>query len=145
MSARSFAVPLLLTTLRRLRNTGTPLLTTGRRSRRNGVRSRVATFAVATSGSRSSSAARRLTKVVFAWRRVGGNAVSTRSSEVFSRAIAPSASLPFWVSAERSLRRSAIAFTTREPSWRKSLNACWSRVSWAKRRRAASRLGLKYL
>ena len=55
---------------------------------------------VATSGSRSSSAARRLTKVVFAWRSAGGSATSERSKASFSAAIAPSAWFAFEVSAD---------------------------------------------
>ena len=53
-----------------------------------------------TTGVRSSSAARRLTKVVFAWRSVGGNATSERSSAWFWLAIAPSAWFAFVVSAD---------------------------------------------
>ena len=73
-------------------NTGTDSSATVPSLRRKGVSPAWVASPVATiSGSRSSSAARRLTKVVFAWRRAGGRATSERSNESFSCAIAPSA------------------------------------------------------
>ena len=68
-----------------------------------------------TSGSRSSSAARRLTKVVFAWRIVGGSSSRSRLKASFSAAIAPKAWFAFEVSSERSSPRSASASKTFEP------------------------------
>ena len=82
MSVRSFALPLRSTVRRRFWNTGTAFLATGRRSRRNGARSLVADFDVSTSGSRSLSAARKLTNVVLACRGAGGNATKVAIERV---------------------------------------------------------------
>ena len=60
----------------RLRVKGMNLLSTGRSSARKGARFLVAGLAVLISGSTSSSAARRLTKVVLAWRSTGGSSCS---------------------------------------------------------------------
>ena len=87
-SLASFALPGLRTVRRRFLKTGTALETTGRSSARNGARFLVAGFAVSTSGSRSSSAARRLTNVVLAWRKTGGSCCSVWSKATFWLAIA---------------------------------------------------------
>ena len=75
-STRSLSGPLRVTARRRSWIVGFALATSGRRSRRNGASSFVAGLDAATSGSRSSSVARRLTNVVFARRRVSGSSVS---------------------------------------------------------------------
>ena len=92
VSTRSLAGPSRCRTRPRFLNTGTDSSETVPSLRRKGVSPAWVASPVATiSGSRSSSAARRLTKVVFAWRRAGGRATSERSNESFSCAIAPSA------------------------------------------------------
>ena len=72
-SAVSLAKPGRRTVRRRFLKTGTAFESTGRNSARKGARSLVAVFEVSISGSTSSRAARRLTKVVLAWRKVGGS------------------------------------------------------------------------
>ena len=145
VSTRSFAGPSRCRTLLRLRNTGTERSETSASSTRNGVRSGVASPVTSISGSRSSSAARRLTKVVFAWRRAGGSATSERSKASFSAAIAPSAWFAFEVSAARSSRRSAIAPSTLEPEARNSEKVCSSRVSSSSSRVVDWMPGARYL
>ena len=105
----------------------------------------VAGLAALTTGVRSSSAARRLTKVVFAWRSAGGKATSERSRASFWLAIAPSAWLAFAVRAERSSRRSAIAPSACEPWTRNWLNARLSLVSSANSRRVEDSAGREVL
>ena len=68
---------------RRLRVKRDQLWKTGRSSARNGARFLVAGLAVSTSGSMSSSAARRLTKVVFDWRKTGGSRRRVGSKATF--------------------------------------------------------------
>ena len=132
--------------LRRSETTGTAFSATGAGRRRNSGRSLVARFEVATSGSRSSSAARRLTKVVLAWRRNGGSAASERSSASFSAAIAPRATFAFSVSAERSSRRSAIAPEARRRPRRGTRERTRSsRLSSSSRRVVDWSAGAKYL
>jgi hypothetical protein len=144
-SARSLFLPLRLTAGRRSLKTGMERLTTGLTWRRNGARSLVERFAVATRGSRSSRVGRRLAKVVLAWRRAGGRALRARSNATFSSAIAPRNWLPLETRPERSSRRSATAVTTRAPSTSQSLKTCWSRFSsWISRSVAVS-AGERYL
>ena len=137
--------PGLLMARLRLWITGTPRSETWRRLRRKGVRCFVAGFASLTSGVRSSSVARRFTNVVFAWRSVGGSATSTRSSELFSFATAPSAWLAFWVSAARSCFRDAIAPRAFEPVTMNCVNVRWSRVTSSRSWRPVESAGSKYL
>jgi hypothetical protein len=82
---------------------------------------------------------------VFAWRSAGGSATSVLSREEFSRAIAPSAWLAFWVSAESWSRRSAIAPSALDPATKNCEKVRWSRVSSSRSRLPADRLGAKYL
>ncbi len=65
------------------------------------------------SGSRSSRAARRLTKVVFAWRKVGGRSARLRPRAMFSSAIAPNAVLALEIALESSSLRSDTAVPSR--------------------------------
>ena len=83
-----------------MRVNGMSFWTTGRSSARNGARFLVAGFAVSTSGSRSSRAARRLTKVVFDWRRTGGSRRSVWSRATFWLAIALKAVLALEIALE---------------------------------------------
>ena len=89
--------------------TGTALETTGRSSARNGARFLVAGFAVSTSGSRSSSAARRLTNVVLAWRKTGGSWRRVWSKATFWLAIALKAVVALEMPLVSSPSRPAIA------------------------------------
>ncbi len=144
-SARSLFAPGRLTTFRRSVNTGTARCRTGWTLCRNGSRLRVATFEVLTSGSRSSSAARRLTKVVFACRSVPGRTPRLRSKARFWLAIAPRALFEFEINPERSLLRSLTAVKTREELTMKLVSTPSSRFSsWSTRSVALSE-GAKYL
>ena len=123
-----------------------PRSETWRRLRRNGVRCLVAGFASLTSGVRSSSVARRLTKVVFAWRRVGGNATSARSSDASSRSRSPPA--PGWRSGSGPrgrFARSATAPSAFEPVTMNCVKVRWSRVISSRSWRPVERRGLEVL
>src|SRR5882757_5767431 len=114
-SARSFDLPLRLTARFRSLKTGTERETTGWSWRRNGARFLVAGFAALTRTSRSLSAGRRLWNVVLAWRSAPGRETRAWSKERFSFAIEPRAIFAFWVSEDRSERRSATEETTLAP------------------------------
>ena len=103
VSVTSLCGPGRLIASRRSWTTGTARSATGRSLRRKGARSLVAGLASLTTGVRSSSVARRLTNVVFAWRRVGGNGDERAVERLFWLAIAPSAWFAFAVRAARSL------------------------------------------
>ncbi len=109
--------------------TGTALERTGRNSLRKGARFLVAGFAVSTSGSRSSSAARRLTKVVLLWRMNGGSRRSVWSSASFWPAIAPKAVLALEIALESSLPRWATAVESLLELTTKRSSRPWSAFS----------------
>src|SRR5439155_14286728 len=104
-ATRSLLGPGFRSAVARSVKTGTDRSATGRRLRRKRGRSFVAGFAALTKGVRSSSAARRLTKVVSAWRSVGGRSTSVRSSAWFWLAIAPRVVFACETRLVRSLRR----------------------------------------
>ena len=116
----------------------------GRSSRRNGARSFVAGLDSATSGSRSSSVARRFTNVELPRRSVVGSSASASLSARFSAAIAPVVALALPTRSARSSRRSAIAVTVREELTMKRVSASSSSVVSLTSRRALESSGLKY-
>ena len=118
---------------------------TGRSSARNGASSLVAGFAVSTSGSRSSSAARRLTKVVFDCRRTGGSRRSVWSKATFWLAIAPKAVLALEIALESCSPRPAIAVVSFAELTTKRSSRCWSALSSRAKALARLRAGPKYL
>ena len=105
----------------------------------------MAGFDSATSTSRSPSAARRFTNVVFALRSVGGSRPSARASATFSSPIARAVALAFETRSARSSRRSAIAPTTVAVSTTKLSKRSSSRISSLTSRELVESAGLKYL
>ena len=113
--------------------TGTALESTGRSSARKGARSLVAVFEVSISGSTSSSAARRLTKVVLAWRKVGGSSSGCWPRAAFWLAIAPKAALALAIALESSAPRSETAVPSLLELTRKRAKSFSSALrSWTK-------------
>src|ERR1044072_6950536 len=108
-SAASLAKPGRRTVRGRFLNTGTALERTGRRSRRKDAKSLVTGLNSSISGSTSSSAARRLTKVVLPWRKTWGTSSSVRLRATFSLAIAPKAGVALEVALESSAPRRGAA------------------------------------
>ena len=125
--------------------TGTALESTGRSSLRNGARFLVAGFAVSTSGSRSSSAARRLTKVVLLWRMNGGSSRSVWSRASFWLAIAPKAVLALEIALESSLPRWATAVESLAELTTKRSSRFWSAFSSPTKAAVRFSAGPKYL
>ena len=143
-SIRSLFAPGVVTRRRRSWIVGIALWTSGRSSRRNGASSLVAGFDASTSGSRSSSVARRLTNVVLARRSVVGSSPSACSSAASWEAIAAAVVFVFPTSEARSSRFSAIAVTARDELTMKSVSVPSSCVSWLTSCREVERNGLKY-
>jgi hypothetical protein len=144
-SPASFAFPGLLTVRRRLRVKGTNLERTGRSSARNGARFLVAGFAVSTSGSRSLRAARRLTKVVLAWRITGGRRRRDWSRATFWVAIELKAVLALEIALESSAPRPATVVASLLELMTKRSKRFWSALSSLTKASARLRAGPKYL
>ena len=124
---------------------GTRLAEVARSWVKNG-RSRLATgLEASTSGSTSSSAARRLTEVVLKFRRKSGRSPTALASESDSEEIAPIITSRLPTRALRSSRRAARVPESSEPSTIRFSSAVWSRVSSAKVCREVDRKGFRYL
>src|SRR5262245_16102240 len=144
-ATRSLLGPGFRNAVARLLKTGTDRSATGRRLRRNWGRSFVAGFAALMNGVRSSSAARRLTNVVFACLSVGGRSTSVWSSAWFWLAIAPRVVFACVTRFVRSFLRWATALRTLPLATMKRVNVRWSAESSARRRWLASSDGARNL
>ena len=117
----------------------------GRRSRRNGARSFVAGLDSATSTSRSSSVARRLTKVVLARRSVVGSSPSASTSATFSEPIARGGGVRVADERREVVALARPASSSAGPvSTMKRVSAASSSVSSPTSRREVDSSGLKY-
>ncbi len=143
-STRSLSAPGWRTSVERSAIVGLASCTSGRSSRRNGARFFVAGFESSTSGSRSSSVARRFTNVLLPRRSVVGSRSSAWLSASFSEAIAPVVAFALATRLDRSSRREAIAVAVRLELTRKSVSAPSSSVALLTSRRALESSGLKY-
>ena len=141
----SLAKPSRLVLRRRFLKTGTARERTGRSSLRKAARSLVAGFAVSTSGSMSSRAARRLTKVVLLWRKNGGSSRSVSLKALFWLAIAPKAVLALEIALESSLPRAATAVESLLELTTKRSNSRWSAFSSPTKALVRFSAGPKYL
>ena len=100
-------------------------------------------FDAFTSGSTSSSAARRLTKVVLAWRMKSGKREIASSSASRWLPSARKVALALPTNAASSLRFSASALTSVELSWRKRDSSGESRLSSPNSRLEVDSAGLR--
>jgi hypothetical protein len=126
-------------------NTGVASFSSGRSSWKNLGRSSAATLDACSSGSRSSSVARRSTNVELPLRSVSGSTASPSDSEAFSLAIAPIIPLRFVTSEVSCGARSATALVTPAPATIACSSVRWSRVSSLTSCEVVDSVGLNHL
>ncbi len=143
-SIRSLPAPSRRTTALRSRIVGRASLANGRSSSRNGCSFFATGFDASTSGSTSSSAARRFTNVEFDRRMKPGSCSIALASASFSSPIARVVSFRLPISAARWSRRSASAVTSCELSTMKRSSAGVSWLSSRNRRAVRDSDGLRY-
>ena len=144
-STRSLFGPGVRIRLLRSLMVGFASCTSGRSAARNFARFFVAGFDSATSGSRSSSVARRFTNVVLALRSDVGSRPSARPRATFSSPIAAAVWSAFPTSEARSPRRAAMALTVRDVSVTKRWKVTWSVTISRTSADDVESVGLKYL
>ena len=127
----------------RSRIVGTASWAAARKSLKNGPSRSATGFEASTRGSRSSSVARRLTKVVFAWRMKSGSREIASFSAVDWLPIAPIIRSTSWIRSDMSGARAASAPERCEVSTINDSKACWSTVSSSNSRREVERKGFR--